>query len=113
MLVGPLEGGAKRRKADLLARRHLKANNIFPDLWEDAVQYLSPAKSELLRYLNPLQVQYESAIWCKRWWQECGKKVPKGTTVRELRAQVIEWHRYLSDNPGAKLAISKGHTHTH
>ena len=54
VIVGPLgdqQGSANqyRNKADLKARRQLKANNIFPDLWEDAPQYLSPRKTSLLR----------------------------------------------------------------
>ena len=54
IIVGPL-GDKKssalqyRSKADTKARRQLKQGNIFPDLWEDAPQYLSPRKTSLLR----------------------------------------------------------------
>ena len=115
VVVGPLgdkAGSVKqyRRKADLLARRQLKLNNVFPDLWEDAPQYLSPRKCELLRNLIPDAVMHEDTQWCKRWWKTCGKKVPARTPIRALRLQILEWRKYLLDNPGSKLTISKGLT---
>lgn len=112
-MVGPLgdkTSSAKqyRAKADLLARRQLKSNQIFPDLWEDAPQYLSVRKCEMLRALIPNAVMHEDVAWCRRWWKSCGKKVPVRTPIRTLRTQVLEWRQYLLDNPEAQLVISRG-----
>ena len=97
-----------RLKADNIARRQLKQNNIFPDLWEDAPQYLDCHKADLLRGMNADDIADENSAWYKRWWKVCGKTVPTGTRVFELRSQVLEWHRYLVANPDAKLVISRG-----
>ena len=112
VIVGPLadkqtSANQYRKKADALARRQLKRNNIFPDLWEDAAQYLSPRKTAIIRDMDPAYIMQASADWCRRWWKECGKQVPKGTRVAALREQILAWRTYLL-NPDAKLVISRG-----
>ena len=58
--------------------------------------------------LNPDVIAYESADWCKRWWRACGKKVPTGTRVAALREQVLQWQKFLVDNPDKNLLIGTG-----
>ena len=79
VIVGPLgdaktSAQQKRAKADLKARRQLKHNNVFPDLWEDAPQYLNAQKADLLRGMDPDIIVHEDVKWCKRWWKACGRK---------------------------------------
>ena len=68
VIVGPLgdkQSSAKqyRKKADALVRRQLKANNIFPDLWEDAEQYLSPRKTAMIRDMDPDMIIHANSTW--------------------------------------------------
>ena len=95
-----------RAAADKTARKQLKHNNIFPELWEDAPVYLDTATAALLRQTDPDAIKCESVKWCKAWWKACGKKVPKGTRVAELRAQVLRWREQILENP--KMVISTG-----
>ena len=97
-----------RDVADKTARKQLKTNNVFPDLWEDAPVYLDPRKTSLLRSLSPDAILKEGVKWCRRWWKTCGKTVPKGTRVAALRSQILQWRKYLLDNPTSKLVISTG-----
>ena len=111
--VGPLgdqKGSAKqyRQKADALIRRQLKANGVFPSLWDDAPQYLDQRKTNLLRNMSPDMIDQQSASWCRRWWKACGTKVPKGTRVATLRSQVHKWRDYLVDNPRQNIVVSRG-----
>ena len=113
IIVGPLGDNKAsalqyRSKADTKARRQLKQRNIFPDLWEDAPQYLSTRKANLLRSMDPDVIVHENTSWCKRWWKACGKKVEEGTRVAALRTQILEWREYLLTNPQEKLVISRG-----
>ena len=118
IIVGPSgdmksSANQNRQKADTQARRQLKANNIFPDLWEDAEQYLSPRKTAMIRDMDPDVIMHASTVWCKRWWKECGRKVPQGTRVATLREQILAWRTHLVANPEAKLVISTGDHHVH
>ena len=97
-----------RDAADKTARKQLKINNVFPDLWEDAPVYLDPLKTSLLRNLDPATIMKEGVQWCRRWWKTCGKTVPKGTRIDAMRSQILQWRKYLVDNPTCKLVISTG-----
>ena len=57
--------------------------------------------------------------WCKRWWKTCCKKIPQGTRVAALRAQIREWQRTLRDTgrlqiqTGIAIPIPIPHPHPH
>ena len=97
-----------RPLADKVHRTQVKANNIFPELWNDSPTYLDPSKTALLRSLDPDVISCENVTWCKKWWKACRKKVPQGTRIDELRKQILEWRKYLVDNPERKLVIAIG-----
>ena len=58
------------------------------------------------------EIAHQSTNWCKKWWKECGKQVPKGTRIASLRQQIVEWHEYLQESDNNKLVISTGETLT-
>jgi len=123
----------KIKSVEAKQRRDLKENGIFPELWPDAPVYLNQFKTSLLRNLDPDAIACEGTTWCKRWWKACRKPVGTGedsymhvcrsflhmmmvfyllilfvcvgTGVRVLRKQILEWRKYLVDNPTSKLQI--------
>ena len=111
VIVGPVgdehsSAAQLRASADKTARKQLEHNNVFPDLWSDAPVYLDPVRASLLRETDPDAIMSENTAWCKAWWKACDKKVPKGTRVAELRAQILRWRAQILQNP--KLVISTG-----
>ena len=51
-------------------------------------------------------VEKAPAKWCKQWWKACRQKIPNGTRVADLRAQILEWQQVLRDT--GRLQIETG-----
>lgn len=56
--------------------------------------------------IPPRSIATASVKWCKGWWKICCKKVPKGTRVAVLRAQIREWQLTLRNT--GRLQIETG-----
>ena len=110
-LVGPNSEGYVNKgvEADRLARKNAKQWGLRPDIWLDRPVYLASKYVDVLRACDPDDIRRAPRRWCEKWWKTCGKKIPNGTRIAELRGQVLKWHQKLCG--GHKIVISvRGYT---
>ena len=107
-LVGPNSEGYVNKgvEADKLARENAKKLGLRPDIWLDRPVYLAPKYADILRACDPDDIKRAPGRWCTKWWRTCGKKIIKGTLIKELRGQVLKWHQTLC--AGDKIVIATG-----
>ena len=119
------------RGSDKAHRTQSQTHGIFADIWPDRPIYLDTDLADMLRgkhtcahthscclpFLqnNPNThssdipaetVEKAPAKWCKQWWKACRQKIPNGTRVADLRAQILEWQQVLRDT--GRLQIETG-----
>lgn len=116
VLVGPNGEGALSDQAkssvknsDAAHRAQSQSHRVFPDIWPDAPIFLDAEVANLLRDIPPESIATAPSKWCKGWWKTCCKKVPTGTGVAALRAQIREWQLTLQNT--GRLQIKTGLQH--
>ena len=79
LLVGgdaKLDDKMRRTSADL---------GLFPSIWPNQVQFLSEARTRLLRGLQDDTIQSADSVWLRRWLRICSVIPEARTRVQELR----------------------------
>ena len=123
---------AKVSCSDNLHRVQAQKHGIFPDIWPDRPIYLDADVANMLHgvymfthttrcthidheiftynnhstNISAESIEGGTSQWCKEWWKTCRKKVPQGTRVATLRAQILEWQQVLKDT--GRLQIDTG-----